>query len=170
MSIAHEICNSVCRFCPVPRSDSGCRVRPAAALFLSPRGQKLAIEPSPVDQSHPTGGSERRHLMICRLHCASASGRLTAHQGARRPGILVADDEACVREWLRAALQRHGFRVWLAADGEQAIDLYRRRRSEIVLVLLDVRMPVLNGPQTLARLRQMNPTVLCCFMSGNGAE
>ena len=108
--------------------------------------------------------------MICRLHCASASGRLTAHQGARRPGILVADDEACVREWLRAALQRHGFRVWLAADGEQAIDLYRRRRSEIVLVLLDVRMPVLNGPQTLARLRQMNPTVLCCFMSGNGAE
>jgi CheY-like chemotaxis protein len=82
----------------------------------------------------------------------------------------VVDDEACIRDLLRIVLEQHGFRVWLAADGREALELYRRDGSEIALVFLDVRMPVLDGPATLARLRAFNPAVMCCFMSGNAEE
>jgi CheY-like chemotaxis protein len=110
--------------------------------------------------------------MICRIHSVPVSSLPTrsSDRCAGRPVILVVDDEACVRNLLRIVLERTGFLVWLAADGREAVDLYRRHCPEIALVLLDVRMPVLDGPATLAILRRINPTVTCCFMSGNAAE
>ncbi len=60
-----------------------------------------------------------------------------------------------------------GQHVRAAADGQEALDLYRRHRETIDVVLLDVRMPGLDGPRTLAALQELNPRVRCCFMSGN---
>jgi two-component system cell cycle sensor histidine kinase/response regulator CckA len=71
-----------------------------------------------------------------------------------------------IRTWLKFELEPLGFSVWLAVDGDDAIDLYRRNRSEIDLVLLDVQMPGLDGPHTLAILQRLNPEVLACFMTG----
>ncbi len=51
--------------------------------------------------------------------------------------------------------------------GFEAVQLYRRHAQDISLVLLDVRMPGLDGPQTLALLRELNPHVCCCFMTGH---
>jgi CheY-like chemotaxis protein len=81
-------------------------------------------------------------------------------------GILVVDDEPGVRGVLREALRQRGFAVWLAADGHDALEQYRHHREAIDLVLLDVRMPTPDGPQTLAMLRQVDPQVSFCFMSG----
>jgi CheY-like chemotaxis protein len=67
---------------------------------------------------------------------------------------------------MAAGLGEEGFAVWLAGDGEEALELYRRHSQEIDLVLLEVRLPGLDGPQTLAALRQLNPGVRCCFLSG----
>jgi CheY-like chemotaxis protein len=86
------------------------------------------------------------------------------------PGILVVDDEIAVRTLLDAAFRGQGYAVWLAADGEEAVELYRRHRGEISLVFLDVRMPVLDGPQTLRALRQQDPELRCCFMSGQSGQ
>jgi CheY-like chemotaxis protein len=85
----------------------------------------------------------------------------------RTPGVLVVDDEGCVRGVLGIGMRRAGFAVWLAADGREALDLYRRHRESIDVVLLDVLMPGLDGPQTLAALRELNPQIRCCFMSGD---
>jgi CheY-like chemotaxis protein len=82
-------------------------------------------------------------------------------------GILVADDEEGVRGVLDIGMRQQGFDVWLAADGREALDLYRRHGEAIDVVLLDVRMPGQDGPQTLAALQQLNPRVRCCFMSGD---
>jgi CheY-like chemotaxis protein len=82
-------------------------------------------------------------------------------------GILVVDDEAPVRALLEAGLRQYGFTLWMAPDGYQALEIYRQHQDAIALVLLDVRMPGLDGPQTLARLRQIRPEVRCCFMSGH---
>jgi CheY-like chemotaxis protein len=79
----------------------------------------------------------------------------------------VVDDEHFVRSMLQLGLERNGFDVWLAANGREAIDLYRLHQDRIAVVLLDVRMPGLDGPGTLDALRELNPQVLACFMSGD---
>jgi CheY-like chemotaxis protein len=88
----------------------------------------------------------------------------------KAPGVLVVDDEEPIRRLLQIALQRQGFEVWLAADGFQAVKLYGRFRSQIDLVLLDVCMPGLDGPQTLDVLRQLNPDLCCCFLTGHAGQ
>jgi DNA-binding NtrC family response regulator len=85
----------------------------------------------------------------------------------RRPAVLVVDDEEVVRKMLGVALRLHGFDVRQAAGGEEAVELYRRDGGTIAAVVLDVRMPGMDGPQTLAALRGLDPGVLCCFMSGD---
>jgi CheY-like chemotaxis protein len=86
---------------------------------------------------------------------------------SRKCGILVADDEAWVRGVLDIGMRREGFAVWLAANGYEALEMYRRQRETIDAVLLDIRMPGLDGPQTLAALQELNPQIRCCFMSGD---
>jgi CheY-like chemotaxis protein len=86
---------------------------------------------------------------------------------ADRPGVLVADDEPLIRRIVELGLERHGFRVWLAADGREAVEIYRHHRDAIAVVLLDVRMPGLDGPATLDALRLLNPDVPACFMNGD---
>jgi CheY-like chemotaxis protein len=82
-----------------------------------------------------------------------------------RPGVLVVDDDELLRVALGSALRRAGFTTHLAASGPEALDLYRRQGG-IGAVLLDVSMPEMTGPQTLAALRAVNPAVRCCLMSG----
>ncbi len=89
------------------------------------------------------------------------------HPGQRTYGVLIVDDEACVRGVLNLVMQQKGFAVWLAADGSEALDVYERHHDTIDVVLMDVRMPRRDGPQTLAALQNVNPQVRCCFMSGN---
>jgi DNA-binding NtrC family response regulator len=83
----------------------------------------------------------------------------------------VVDDEPGLRRVVGAALERAGFGVRLAGTGREAVALYREHGQSIDLVLLDVVMPGgLDGPQTLAALREINPDVRCCFMSGDTAH
>lgn len=85
----------------------------------------------------------------------------------RLPGVLVVDDDLGIRTLLNIVLRQHGFAVWLTADGYQALKAYQGHRDDIDLVLIDVRMPGLDGPQTLALLQQLNPALLCCFITGD---
>jgi CheY-like chemotaxis protein len=94
----------------------------------------------------------------------------TSLASPRKYGILVADDEKCVRDVLDCGMRHQGFEVWLAADGREALDLYRRHSEAIDVVLLDVRMPGRDGPQTLTALQELNPQVRCCLMSGDLGE
>jgi len=85
---------------------------------------------------------------------------------ARRPGILVVEDDDAIRTMLQKALPPFGYAVWTTGSGEEAVELYRQCRQDVDLVLLDVQMPVLDGPETLVRLRQLNPALCCCFFTG----
>lgn len=82
------------------------------------------------------------------------------------PCVLLVDDDDLVREALGSSLRRSGFTVLPAAGGTEAVDLYRLHGTRVVVVLLDVKMPLMDGPQTLAALRELDSGVRCCFMSG----
>jgi CheY-like chemotaxis protein len=97
----------------------------------------------------------------------AAEGKATFRQPRDKPGVLAVDDNHMVRIMVQLGLKRNGFDVWLASGGREAIRLYREHRDSIAVVLLDVHMPGLDGPQTLEALRALNPEVLACFMSGD---
>jgi CheY-like chemotaxis protein len=89
---------------------------------------------------------------------------------AKRDGVLVADDDPAVRRVLEAALAREGLAVWPAVDGREAVALYRRHEARIGLVILDIRMPGLDGPAALAELRELNPAIRALFVTGHAGE
>ena len=81
--------------------------------------------------------------------------------------ILIVDDEPLVRSVLEVALRKAGLQVLSAGSSDEAIHLYGENRHAIGQVLLDVRMPEKDGPQTLAALRRIDPELVCWFMSGD---
>ena len=94
---------------------------------------------------------------------------MTPHLGepSKSPVVLVVEEDDGVRELLETALPMQGFEVLSCSNGAQALDIYHREGQRIHLVLMDVNMSGLSGSQTLDRLRQLNQSVRCCFMSGD---
>src|SRR4051812_18030051 len=80
---------------------------------------------------------------------------------------LVADDDPQGRNLITGALLAAGHPVLLAGNGREAVATYRDHAGKIGLVLLDVQMPELDGPATLAELRRVDPEVRCCFVSAD---
>jgi signal transduction histidine kinase/CheY-like chemotaxis protein len=80
--------------------------------------------------------------------------------------ILVVDDEEVVRRTARNALQRYGYSVLLAENGQDAIDLFRQMHDRISLVLLDLTMPRMSGELALRHLQAIKPDVKVLLSSG----
>jgi CheY-like chemotaxis protein len=93
-------------------------------------------------------------------------------QAARRPDlsgsgvVLVVDDEVVVRHTARAALERYGYSVLLAEDGQRAVQLFSSMASQIAVVLLDMTMPGQNGEETLRALQRIRPDVRVVLSTG----
>jgi CheY-like chemotaxis protein len=100
--------------------------------------------------------------------CVSVDGESPCESRTKlQPVVLLVDDYGDVRAVTAAYFERGGFQVELAASGREALDFYQRRGNEIDVVVHDVCMPVLDGLETLRRLREFNPAVRCCFFSGS---
>ncbi len=80
--------------------------------------------------------------------------------------VLLVDDEEPVRTMGRRLLERLGFQVLLAADGREALHRFQEHRAQIDVVILDLTMPRLNGEETLAELRRLDPRVRVILSSG----
>lgn len=80
--------------------------------------------------------------------------------------ICVVDDEEMIRELATEMLQMLGYRTVCAASGEEAVAVYREQGTDIALVLLDLTMPGMNGEQTFAALRALDPQVRVVLTSG----
>lgn len=79
---------------------------------------------------------------------------------------LYVDDESPLREVGESMLRALGWTCLLAADGEEALQLYREHRDTIDVVMLDMTMPKMDGRQTLHALRELDPNVRVVLMSG----
>jgi DNA-binding NtrC family response regulator len=79
--------------------------------------------------------------------------------------ILVVDNDEGVCAFLKIALEGHSFIVFVASSGSSALNLFREQRIDIVL--MDIEMPDLNGPETLKMLQSIRPDVACFFMTAS---
>jgi CheY-like chemotaxis protein len=80
--------------------------------------------------------------------------------------VLVVEDEEKMVYLLRKALLRNEYNVLVASDGEQAIDLYHRRKQDIAVVLLDIGLPKIAGLDVILRMKEENPNVKVIVASG----
>lgn len=84
-----------------------------------------------------------------------------------KPGkVLLADDEGRVRDLLARTLRDAGHEVLVASDGQQAVRLFAEHRATIHCVLLDYRMPKLDGGEALHKIREMSQVVPVIMISG----
>jgi CheY-like chemotaxis protein len=90
--------------------------------------------------------------------------------GAAAETILVVDDEPAVRELLQELLQTAGYTVFAAADGERALAFCRGHPGRIDLVLVDVVMPRMAGPQLVLALSLARPATRFLYISGYGQD
>jgi PAS domain S-box-containing protein len=81
-------------------------------------------------------------------------------------GILLVEDEKLLLEMTRFLLESKGYKVFNARDGAEAIEVYKAHREEIALVLTDMGLPVMVGPEVFKKLKEINPDVRIIMASG----
>ena len=130
-------CGSVFRvFLPV--SEEAVPPQPAGVLSVSPKAETGPAAPaSPARRAHPFAGT-----------------------------VLVVEDEPSLRKVVGFALARLGYAVLTAQDGVEALEVFRQHREQICCVLCDLTMPRLDGWETLAALRKLDPNLPVILASG----
>ena len=174
-------------------SDTGCgmnsetRARMFEPFFstkFTGRGLGLAAVLGIIKAHH--GGihvdSDPRRGTTIRVYVPSAhKAELEADAGAaqnspaRRPAIpagavLIVDDEESVRLVSKRMLEKYGCTVLTARDGREGVELFKRRSNDIVLVLLDLTMPHMDGRQAFKALKEIKPDIRVILCSGYGKE
>ena len=90
----------------------------------------------------------------------------TAHKHNSKPSILLVDDEDRFRQALVRQLQLRDFKVFDASNGEDAIKIVRHKNPEVVI--LDQKMPGMDGIQTLKEIKKIRPEVQVIMHTGHG--
>jgi signal transduction histidine kinase len=128
-------------------------------------GGALIVESAP-------GAGTTVHALFPAMEGARAGEEIAPaeeEKGVRPPltgAVLVVDDEEVVRGVCRAMVRSLGFEVLTAADGREAVELFRANVGRVGAVLLDVSMPRMDGMATLDELRRIDPAVRVVLSSG----
>ena len=80
--------------------------------------------------------------------------------------VLLIDDEAVILEVGRELLEAMGYRVLVARDGKEGIEVYKKNQDEIDIVVLDIVMPHMGGGEAYDHLKEINPDVKVLLSSG----
>ena len=80
--------------------------------------------------------------------------------------ILLVEDEASVRSFAERVLSKHGYSVISAADAPSALEAARRHHGTIHVLLTDIVMPGMSGPQLARRLLALRPATRVLYMTG----
>ena len=99
----------------------------------------------------------------------SAKRQAPTH-GDSGPFLLLADDDTAVREVTAKILERAGYRLLKACDGQEAVELFRAHQDRIVAVLLDAVMPRKGGDDVFRELQQIRPNIPVIITTGDAHE
>ncbi|HWL15137.1 MAG TPA: response regulator [Opitutus sp.] len=118
--------------------------------------------------SAPGEGTTFRLLLPAATGLSSSAPTLAENppRAAGAGRILVVDDEPSVRQTASKILERLGYTVAPAADGREAVEVFRREAGGFQLVLLDLSMPVMDGEEAFREIHRLDPGVPVVLMSG----
>jgi len=140
-------------------------------------GLGLTIVQSIVQQHHgfidiesemKRGTTFRICFPVSRVHKHEVS-LARSEEKTSTPGkgtLLVAEDDECIRNFLRKLLVKRGYTVVLAEDGEEAIRKYNEIRGSIDMLILDVVLPGRNGSEVYDFIKADRPEIKVLFISG----
>ncbi|MFA6055067.1 MAG: response regulator [Thermodesulfovibrionales bacterium] len=84
--------------------------------------------------------------------------------------ILVAEDDIQVRSFIKKLLEKYGYKVFVAIDGEDALKVFHEYKEEIQLIILDTIMPKKNGREVYDEIKKISPDMKTIFTSGYTAN
>jgi CheY-like chemotaxis protein len=125
-----------------------------------------------VESKPESGTSFRLYFPIAQSLEKPATDKIAeaSFETTERPNangtILLVEDEKSMLNLLEKILVRHGYRLLAAADGETALNIYRRNRETIDVVLLDIDLPKVAGRDVLLKIKNENPDVKVVIASG----
>jgi CheY-like chemotaxis protein len=118
-------------------------------------------------ESRPGAGSTFRIYLPASDEAPASKGRVTlTPESGRGETILVVEDEDPVRTLLRRILVDHGYRVLEARDGADGLRRSQEHGGEIHLLLTDMVMPEMTGPELAQRVAAERPSTRVLFMTG----
>lgn len=80
--------------------------------------------------------------------------------------VLIIDDEEIALRVAKRTLEKFGFKVLTAKDGQEGVNVFRKNAGKIDGVLLDMNMPKMSGEETLGEIRRTDPKVRVILSSG----
>jgi CheY-like chemotaxis protein len=119
-----------------------------------------------VESTLGGGTTFKVHLPALRSSIETRGKRVAPLPPGNGELLLIVDDEAAIRDVARATLETYGYRVLLAADGEEALKTFLQCRNDIKVVLSDVNMPGMGGEQLGRTIELLHPGMAVIFMSG----
>jgi len=84
--------------------------------------------------------------------------------------VLLAEDDTSVRRLIKEVLEKNGYTVVEAVDGEEAVRVFAENRDKIDILLLDIIMPKMKGTEAYEEIIKMDPKIKALFMSGYAEE
>lgn len=84
--------------------------------------------------------------------------------------VLLVDDEEIILDIGQDLLEAIGFKVLIARDGYEAIELYKKNQDDIAIVILDMIMPKMFGGEVYDRMKEINPDIKVLLSSGYSIE
>lgn len=161
--------------------DTGCRSRLFEPFFTTkPKGKGTGMGLAAVYgtmQSHRGGidvqsepGYGSTFSLYFPLHAHPVESVEDTEPGSCAEGagetILVADDEAIIRDMLDEVLREAGYTVVLCRDGREALAYFREHHAAVALVILDMVMPEMNGRDAYRAMREIAPDARVILVSG----
>ena len=115
------------------------------------------------------GTSFNIYLPLIEGHAVTEKSEMTAPLAAGTETLLVAEDEEIVRNLMKKILEKAGYKVIVADNGEEAVTRFEEH-DDISLVLADMVMPRKNGKEMLDEIRKIKPDTKAVFISGYSAD
>jgi signal transduction histidine kinase len=108
-----------------------------------------------------------------RVYLPAAAGRHEPPEAVRlneppkgTETILLAEDHEGLRSTAQEMLQNLGYRVITAADGQESVDVFNKHYAQVDLIIMDVVMPILTGPEAYTRMCAVRPDLRVIFTTG----